>query len=224
MSAAVVTAPTDPRAEAARLTDKIAECRSQEERHTRIIEALPLAQTELTSLHARRTAGEKVTDKTIATAESNLRNAGVMAETSRLARAGVAEARAQFEQQLAAVATEIRDRQAAAKRRFAELLIAKVHASRAAHVSECEAFAVGAHAAHHGLVAAAAEFAVRHDLGAVDAHPCGIAAIPEFVVAPAAGIDFALHGCDARAAIAKYQAAVTAELEAALAAAIAEAV
>jgi len=200
------------RGDLAKVESERTRCREQIAQQQKVIDAVPTAQQALTDLHARRASGEHVTDKQLATAEENLRNAQSMAERSGFAIQGIRAAERRFEEQQAPTLRAIAQEQSTVREVLATILRDRAEESRAEYRRDAESFVATAHARHHAIINSIALMAQKLGLGDVSAIPCPPSGLPEFISTGTTRDPNAVFSVDARPAIASQTAKVSEEL------------
>jgi len=178
-------------------------------------DAAATARSALEQLHARRVAGEVVTNAQITTAEAALAAASSALGRAEAASSGARAAAAKFAAEAAIIGTKI-----STKRDEAKLLVAQVLRARAAKSMEeyrraLDEFLRGAHAKHHGEIFAIDTFAKQHGLGAMPfAAPHQGSFYLEFPCVPPAHLPMAsTYSVDCRSMIDAEEKRVTDEIE-----------
>jgi hypothetical protein len=223
MSAVMLEPTTDPltavrerlttlRADLAKIESERTRCREQIAQNQKVIDAVPMAQQALTDLHARKASGEHVTEKQVATAEENLRNASLMGERAGFAIQGIRAADRRFEEQQAPILQQIAVARHVAKQLLEDVLRKRAEESIAEYRRDAESFVATAHARHHSVINSIALTAQKLGLGDVSAIPCPPSGLPEFISTGTSRQPFAVFSIDARPAIAAAMVKVSEEL------------
>ncbi len=138
----------------------------------------------ITSLHAKRIAGEQVTDAQIAAAEQALSQASAAHGRAERAAAGARQAAARFAAEATQLSSTLTDLRQQALPIITEILKAKVADSIAEYADAIQAFVTGPHVKHHGEIAAISRLATQLGILPRFAFPNASAAYVEFATTP----------------------------------------